>query len=126
MKLNHECVRSVLLAVEENSTLYNMLTTAHFSEYDITKTFEADEIIYTVIKLKDAEFLTANISYFDNAPTIWVTGLTYKGHEFLDNIRDNKVWEKTKEKIGSSATSVSISIIGQVAGSVIKGMMGLT
>ena len=50
--------------------------------------------------------------------------LSFDGHSFLDNIRDNQVWSKSK-KILSAFKSVSIEIISQVATNVINKKLGL-
>lgn len=39
-----------------------------------------------------------------------IIGLTWKGHEFLDNIRDNTVWNAVKEK-ASKFGGLSISAL---------------
>lgn len=126
MKLDHDCVRDLLLTIEEKSTLTDVLTDGDLFSSERLEKYDEDELYYTLLKVNEAGFLNANVMILPDYKSAVVQSLTYEGHSFLDNIRDNKVWEKTKEKIGSSATSVSISIIGQVAGSVIKGMMGLT
>ncbi|WP_156897615.1 DUF2513 domain-containing protein [Paenibacillus massiliensis] len=124
MRLDHDCVRDILLTIEKYSTLNNVLTSFHFQGFDETKSYPLEDIIYTIARLNEAGFLNGSFRAYDNWPLPLISGLTYKGHEFLDNIRDNNVWEKTKEKVGSSFASVSISVIGQVAGSIAKGMMG--
>lgn len=45
--------------------------------------------------------------------------LTYDGHKFLDNIRDDKVWKDTKT-ILSKFSSVSLSFVSSVASNVIS------
>ena len=53
-----------------------------------------------------------------------IESLSFDGHSFLDNIRDNQVWLKSK-KVLSSLKSVSIEIISQVATNVIYKKLGL-
>lgn len=55
---------------------------------------------------------------------IIVTALTWKGHEFLDDIRDPDIWQKTKERAGSLA-SVGIAFVWEIAKAEIKTKLGL-
>lgn len=54
-----------------------------------------------------------------------IKGLTWKGHEFLADIRSDTAWEKAKEKVAKVGGSVSLSTLAEVAGTVAKGMLGL-
>ena len=57
-----------------------------------------------------------------------VTGLTYKGHEFLENIRDYKIWTDIKSvaaKIGAKSRDAVFQIASNVVASLIKGHFGL-
>ena len=53
---------------------------------------------------------TLNFRQFD------VDSLSFKGHEFLDNIKDDTIWKKTKKFVGERLNSASLAIIGNVAG----------
>ena len=44
-----------------------------------------------------------------------VDSLSFKGHEFLDNIKDDTIWKKAKKFVGERLTSTSFSIIANVA-----------
>lgn len=51
--------------------------------------------------------------------------LTWEGHELLDNLQDDTVWNKTKQSLGEKVNSVSIAIVQEVAKGVIRSMLGL-
>ncbi|WP_372165323.1 DUF2513 domain-containing protein [Xanthomonas euvesicatoria] len=55
-----------------------------------------------------------------------IDGLKWEGHEFLNTIRSDEVWNKTKNKIKSIGGSVSTTIMAQVAAAISKSMLGLT
>ncbi|MBO9718611.1 DUF2513 domain-containing protein [Xanthomonas phaseoli] len=55
-----------------------------------------------------------------------IDGLKWEGHEFLNTIRSDEVWKRTKEKIKSVGGSVSTTIMAQVAAAISKSMLGLT
>ncbi len=46
--------------------------------------------------------------------------LNWDGHNFLEQIRDETVWEKTKEKLRSTGVAFTIETIKAVAGAIIK------
>ena len=41
--------------------------------------------------------------------------LTWNGHEFLDSIRDNKIWEKTKEHFSQKGIEMSFELVKSAA-----------
>lgn len=51
--------------------------------------------------------------------------LTWHGHDFLDNIRNDTVWEKTKQQLAKVGGTASIEIISQVAASFVRKLLGL-
>ena len=50
-----------------------------------------------------------------NFRQVEVDSLSFKGHEFLDNIKDDTVWKKAKKFVGEHLASTSFSIIANVA-----------
>ena len=56
MKLNHDCVRSLLLYLEDDLTINSLID---LSDVEL-KGFSDDEILYVGIKLAEASFITAS------------------------------------------------------------------
>lgn len=54
-----------------------------------------------------------------------ITGITFKGHEYLDNIRDPKVWKETKHTVLKTVASASLSIFSAVASKIVSSKLGL-
>lgn len=79
--------------------------------------------------LLDAGFIDGirnDASTFGGRDAMWVDiRLTWQGHDFLDNVRNDTVWEKTKNKISSTVGTASVEIVGQVAASFLRQMLGL-
>ena len=54
--------------------------------------------------------------------------LTWKGHEFLDTIRSDTIWQKTKKVFAKEGISMSFdlveSVASEVAASVLKSSIG--
>lgn len=118
MKLNQDCVRDVLIYIEENLPYGDELqaTDIKISNYTI------NEILYTVSLLYDENYIKAiQIKGFECNSYI-IQSLTMRGHELLDNIRDSKVWKKTKETTSKFA-SVSLKILSSVASGVLTSMI---
>ena len=107
MKLNQDCVRDLLLYLEENLILNDFLSIENIS----LKDYSTEELLYTADKLYEAGYINCSKKIYDNVDSvIFVSSITYNGHQFLDNIRDEKVFAKTKS-ILSTFKSVSIEII---------------
>lgn len=120
MKLNQDCVRDLLLYLENTLTYENTITINYLS----LKKYSKLDLVYTADKLLEANFINCiKSSYADESgPIIIAKSITYSGHQFLDNIRDNKVFEKTKS-ILSSLESVSIKVFSETASKVITNMI---
>ncbi len=115
MKLIHDCVRDVLINVEENLELNREL---NLKDLNLTK-YEPKDIIYTCQKLVEANYIEMRKTIDGN---FYITNMTYNGHLFLDDIRDSKVWSKTKT-IASRFSSVSLNMIGNIATQVISNLI---
>jgi len=122
MKLKKECVRDLLLYFEKNLSYENEIQANCITLKKYTK----DDILYTSDKLLEAGLINAKKEKWilSNQPIIIVSSITTNGHRFLDSIRSQEIWRKTKSKL-KSLGSVSIEIISQVAASVITGKLGV-
>ena len=119
MKLNQDCIRDLLLYLEENLKLNDYLSISNIS----LKNYSSEELLYTADKLYEAGYLKCSRKVYDNTDLmIFVSSITYTGHQFLDNIRDDKVFAKTKSVL-SGFKSVSIEIISETASKVITNLI---
>ena len=121
MKLDHDLVRCVLLAIEECENIVGINENELLDYLKKHGSYnDRNSIAYTVSKLKEANFITGNVQWANDSPALIMAGnLTYEGHKFLDNIRDDKVWKDTKT-ILSRFSSVSLSFVSSVASNVIS------
>lgn len=104
MKRDMEVIRNLLLWMEEQDEglfLYGMLPA--FPTPSST--------VEHVQMLVSAGYLTQT---HQNAFRI-----TWEGHEFLDKVRDDEIWRKTKEG-ASSLGSWSVKILGELASGYIR------
>lgn len=116
MKLNPDCIRDILLHLETLSfgeRIYpNQL-------YEVLTNYSHDEINYSILKMHEAGFINAIIDdRLDESIGIEIIDITYNGHQFLDNVRSNKVWSVTK-KVATDIGSTSVQAITQIATNVI-------
>ncbi|MGR8860810.1 DUF2513 domain-containing protein [Leuconostoc citreum] len=112
MKLNHDLVREILLFVESHQNATNMdIGSSQLA--DISNKYGAtfEETENTVYRMEEAGF----IKYIpDMAERYIIECITWNGYEFLDNVRDPKIWKSTK-LTASKLSSVSIPIIAGIA-----------
>lgn len=121
MKLNNECIRDLLFYLEENLKYHQRLYV-----HDIKlKSYSPDELLYTVERLKEANFLNCFGGIYSkyNLP-LSIDSITYQGHQFLDSIRDEHVWNSAKSKI-KTVTSVTLPILQELCSTYLKQKLGL-
>lgn len=117
MKLNPDCMRHILLEIED-TPFQQQISLNHL--HSALSKYSQDEIDYALIKLHEAGFINARIdTYLSGAYNITIYDISYNGHQFLDNIRSNKVWNTTK-KVASDIGSTSVQAITQIATGVIS------
>jgi hypothetical protein len=119
LKLNHDCIRQLLLHLEENLDCYENLELNDL----MIDGFSKDDIVYTLQKLNEAGYIKAEICCdITGFVEISVMDITWDGHKFLDTIRDNQVWSLTKKAL-SKFSSVSISFVSTVASQVLTNII---
>lgn len=110
MKRNIELIRSLLFAIESNPQDYQV------------EGFDEDMIKYHVALLIDAglvEGTVANSEHKGNTSEIplfvSVRTLTWSGHEFVANLREESVWNTIKKDFKDASFSTVLSVEKQLA-----------
>lgn len=124
MELNKDCVRDVLLSCEELLKMDEdgyMNSLSHEELEQVLPNYKTEDIIYTVVKLKEAGFLDVKVTRASGniLVDVRVYDITFNGHEFLNDIRDDDNWKKVKD-ISKSVGAFSINMIAQIAIGVIQ------
>lgn len=89
MKLNIDCMRDVLLIMEEIE-LNNPLSFNSLKEK--LPEYERNDLAYTCLKLYEAKFITMKYHQLRTSLSIFeLNDITYEGHQFLANIRDKNI-----------------------------------
>ena len=128
MKLNPDCIRDILVTVEDME--YN-------SAYTIDKLHEklpaytVEELNYHCLQMIDANLLNAKAmnTLGCTTPQIWrIFDLTYSGHQFLADIRSDTIWNKTKDTaktVGTESLHALKDIAVNLVTSTIQNKLGL-
>ncbi len=125
MKLNQDCVRNVLLELEEKLENDGHLFLYQLREFETLKKYGEDITVYALLKLIEGGYLDGKPVYGDGKMLdLAVSSITLNGHELLDNIRSNEVWVATKKKLKGVA-SVSLMLVSGVAKEYFKEKFGL-
>ena len=114
MKLNPDCVRDTLLAIE--SADYNTYISPRILQQELPQ-YSESEIEYTCLILDDGGFLIAMIVDLPGQlmPSVKsVIRLTYQGHELIAKIRDPERWPKLRTAL-SVIRDYSLSAISAIA-----------
>ena len=120
MNRNWDTIRDVLIATES----LEQDETLSLRDFDSGR---ASEISYHVELLAESGLLNVTLKKrIGKGPKdFFIRRLTWAGHEFLDAIRDESVWSKTKSKIMSKGGSMTFDLVKDVAISIIKSALGL-
>jgi hypothetical protein len=124
MKLDHDKVRKFLIAIEDSTDIHG-LSEVEANRFAKENDLNREELAYMVTKLSEGDLITGNVKWAGNR-VYWINpgNLTYSGHEYLDNIRDDKVWAAVK-KTGKGLASMSLSIAVELGKAKLREMVGL-
>lgn len=121
MKLNPDCIRDILLTIEEVVTsdrFFQYVENTH--EYGRLKNYTHDELLYHFRQCDWAGLIVAFQPY-DCGHSVDIGDLSPAGHEFLANIRSESVWGKTKDiskKLGVGSlrglADIAISVVSEI------------
>ncbi len=121
MKLDLDCIRDILLTVEEN-TGYNegMIVSEASCKYDLLKKYDSNKVMYHIIQSQKSGLIEAEQE--DLVGNILIKDLTPNGHKFVANIRENSNWNRIKKVAGDVGTN-SLDAVKQIAINVISGII---
>ena len=115
MKLNPDCIRDILLTVEELSAPGKPVAIPEKSQERMMK-YPKDVVQYHVLQC-EASHLICGVKLYSKGRYM-IQDLTPAGHKFIENIRQDNIWNNTKA-IAAKVGSWSLDAIAQIASSVI-------
>lgn len=111
MKRNWETIRELLTKVEECALPTDMVRLDSFPPD------RAAEISYHMTLLIEARLVNGQVSQTigPEIKDFFAQRLTWEGHEFLDAIRSDTVWQKTKKTFVDQGVSMTFDLVKAVA-----------
>lgn len=133
MKLNYDCMRDILLFYEENLDGEN-----DFRGYDtfanLKTPYDETEVYYSIEALYDLGYIdirsntpqkplmskmSGRVSYTPervrrahiNGENARVNRITIAGHDYLNSVRDPKIWGEFKKKVLPSLGEASLDLV---------------
>lgn len=131
MTLNYDCIRDVLLYLEDTLEYTNDMVAMTHKRLSINNIASAlssyfkEDVQYTTEKLFEARYIRiADIIHDKNGyiTSGYVDDITWEGYNFLNNIREKSIWEATKQgakKVGA----MSISAISMISFEIVKAVV---
>ncbi len=134
MKLNPDCIRDVLLYLEENLSYnherqdaieHNSITMHKISE-DLhnEKGYEIDDVNYSVEKLIEIRYIIPETQLRGHNNSILycpISDISYNGHIFLGTIRPKSIWDATKEK-AKQIGGMSVHSLSMISSAIMQGL----
>ncbi len=121
MQLTPDCIRDVLLELE----------TFHIGAHKVDAfqncllDYSYEQILYTLIKLSEGGYVNAKLSRSSDGKiiTFRVYEMTFQGHEFLEKIRSDTIWNQKLKPVFTNIGSMSFEVISSVANSAITSLV---
>lgn len=125
MRIIPDCIRDLLIDIEDTTTFNKHYIFSRDSASNLLTKYSYDEIIYHARYCYDGKLLTS----FDEASNDYfiIADLSYEGHTFLENIRNNTNWTKVKKVLinaGSFSAKLMIEIAAQIAAAGVTSSLG--
>lgn len=116
MERNWDTIREILTLVEKCTLPIEQVRLSDFPSE------RAREISYHMTLLIEAGLVNGHISQTRGPePKDFVAQrLTWSGHEFLDAIRSETIWQKTKKKFVDEGISMTFDLVKSVAIGLVK------
>jgi hypothetical protein len=120
MKRDMELIRELMLAIESQDGDEN--TDLEPAGYD------ESQIDYHLELLIEAGLVVGEVHHMmgGNRPVMRIERLSWEGHEFLDNARNEPVWKETMKTVKEKGGSVAVGVLTQILASVAKQQFGLS
>jgi hypothetical protein len=119
MKRNYDLIREILIAVEqhpEDGCAITLKTRQFFEQFP---KLTDDEMNTHIQMLVEEKFLVAEPHQFG-----WfITQITWKGHDLIEQSRVPTVWEKAKHVAGHLALGAFASVLNDAAVSYAKSLL---
>ena len=119
MRRNWDTIREILVRLEELPDTESLLSLEDFPQE------RAHEISYHAELLLDADLVEGKMHRLldPGAADFMLQRLTWSGHEFLDAVRSDTVWNKTKKTFASKGLDMTFELAKSVATEITVGLV---
>lgn len=126
MKLNYDCMRDVLLFLEDNLTYTDDDTELKHKRFNIgaissklESKYDKFDVQYSIEKLVEINYIRlVDVNYGS-----YIDDITMYGYDFLEQIREDNIWEATKDiayKIGVTSINMLEKIVAAIIAEICK------
>ena len=136
MRRDFDVIRDILIAVEEKAPvnvrdeLRDFLPeSGYLADYTSPEVADGKTVDGVHWLVGPAKWYHANLlieaGYVKHDPTdtCQLIGLTWGGHDLLDSLRDDNVWEQVKARIEPVGGNVSLAVLKAVADNIAKAIL---
>ena len=121
MKLNPDCIRDILIYIEEHSDLLTMVEISPTELPDQLSAYKPNEVMYHIKQCELSGMFGEKVSWYMSGNCI-IRYLSPAGHQFLSDIRSDNTWNKTKQ-IAENVGVNAIDTLKQIAAGVITALI---
>ncbi|MDU6263730.1 MAG: DUF2513 domain-containing protein [Anaerocolumna aminovalerica] len=117
MKRDMDLVRKILFKIEEEVD--------NKPKFDLTiDEYTMDQVAYHCSILYDGGYIKnyKSLGCGEGLVSFGVSGLTWSGHELLDKISNENVWNKTKQVVKNKGLPMVVDVIKDIATAIITSM----
>ncbi|WP_168193860.1 DUF2513 domain-containing protein [Lysinibacillus sp. SGAir0095] len=120
MKRDMELIRELLFLIEAQDSIHSQLK--------IPEEMDRNYVVYQLNLMEQAGLTENNIRYASDQPFYIHSQLTWPGHDFLDSIRNESIWQKSKDSLKSKGLElgqVSFGILTDLVKMKVKESLGM-
>lgn len=126
MKRDLDLIRAIMLVLEENMEYDKNFQSAKLFEIMKDESLSLEKLAYHIGLLVEGGFIQAKEFKFQSSePTVYlINTITPQGHDFIDTIRQDTIWNKTKEK-AHKVVGFSLSLLVDIGKEYLKKQIGI-
>jgi hypothetical protein len=119
MKRDFDLIRRIMIDVQ-NTPAGSICENIAYPEYDQATVYEHEKLLI------DEGFVDGQVvEEFGGIGAAVITGLTWKGHDFLDAAKDDTIWNKVKQTVLTSTVSITFSLLLELLKAEARKKLGL-
>lgn len=121
MKRNWDLIRDLLFYVEDRGKLDSWIDPIEA----IKDKHDPDNILYNTKLIYEAGLIEWSDISSHSGLAYRIRGLTFEGHDFIDCIREDTIWNKVKNKLKDVGGAASLQVLVSLAKKTVTDHLGL-